>query len=251
MTRGGRAKERDGPERRCVATGARGSPELMIRFALDPDGIVTPDLAERLPGRGVWVSADAAALDKAVKRNLFARSLKAPARAPASLSDTVARLLAERAIAAIALCRKAGLAVGGFEKARAALLAAAARDDRPPALVQASDASEDGARKLRRLVDGLTVLQPLHSEELGVAFDRPFLMHVALAPGGASDRAVRELRRLHGFRLEGSARAPSAPARVDRDGAGVGDASPTGGDGGSGAPQARRGADDDGEKKGG
>ena len=54
MTRGGRTKDRTEPERRCVATGASGPTEDLIRFVADPDGVLTPDLAERLPGRGVW-----------------------------------------------------------------------------------------------------------------------------------------------------------------------------------------------------
>ena len=57
MTRGGRQKEREGPQRRCVATGESGPTEGMIRFVIDPEDRVTPDLAGKLPGRGVWIGA--------------------------------------------------------------------------------------------------------------------------------------------------------------------------------------------------
>src|SRR5690606_28744965 len=45
----------------------------LIRFVADPDGAVVPDLARKLPGRGLWVAADRASLEAAIKKNLFAR----------------------------------------------------------------------------------------------------------------------------------------------------------------------------------
>ncbi|MEM6662503.1 MAG: DUF448 domain-containing protein, partial [Pseudomonadota bacterium] len=57
MTRGGRRKDRDGPERRCIATGETGATDRLIRFVLAPEGGLVPDLAARLPGRGAWLTA--------------------------------------------------------------------------------------------------------------------------------------------------------------------------------------------------
>ena len=65
MTRGGREKDRETPERRCIVTGETQPKAGLIRFVADPDGQVVPDLAEKLPGRGFWVVAERAALDKA------------------------------------------------------------------------------------------------------------------------------------------------------------------------------------------
>ena len=56
VTRGGRTKDRDGPERRCIVTRATGPKEGLIRFVLGPDDEVVPDLAGKLPGRGIWVA---------------------------------------------------------------------------------------------------------------------------------------------------------------------------------------------------
>ena len=121
MTRGGAAKERTEPERRCVATGVSGPKDPLIRFALDPDGRLTPDLAERLPGRGVWLTAARGAVETAVKKRLFSRGFRQPVEAPADLADRLEALAAKRVIEAISLARKAGLAVMGFEKVRARL----------------------------------------------------------------------------------------------------------------------------------
>ena len=62
MARGGKHKDREGPERRCIATGESGSPERLIRFVLGPDGAAVPGcrgqaarpgrLADSRPGTG-------------------------------------------------------------------------------------------------------------------------------------------------------------------------------------------------------
>ncbi len=210
MTRGGRTKERDAPERRCVATGARGPKDPMIRFALSPDGVVTPDLAERLPGRGVWVSAERAAVEKAVRKGLFARGFKCAARAPEDLLAQVEALLARRAVDALGFARKAGLAVGGFDKTRARL-----REGPVAALIEASDGAEGGRAKLRPLAAGAPVVSALAAQELGLAFGREFVIHAALDRGGAADRFVREAQRLAGFRAAGQTSFPPQAAGDD------------------------------------
>lgn len=198
MTRGGQAKDRDAPERRCAATGETLEKARLIRFVIGPDGAATPDLAEKLPGRGVWIKADRAALALAVKRNAFARSARGPATAPADLPDRVEALLAARLVQMIALCRKAGRAASGFEKARAALIDA--ERTRPAALAQASDGAQDGRAKMRRLAGELPIIDALKKSELGLAFGRPYVIHAVLMAGGVADRAIRESLRLGGVR---------------------------------------------------
>lgn len=202
MTRGGRPKTRTEPERRCAATGASSGTAELIRFVIGPDGAATPDLAEKLPGRGIWVKADRAALALALKKNAFARSAKQPASAPPDLVERVEALLVERLIQAVALCRKAGRAVGGYEKARAALTAL--RGPEPAAVLQAADGAEDGRRKMRRLAGDIPVLGALEKSELGLAFGRPYVIHAVLMAGGATERAIREAKRLEGVRVGSS-----------------------------------------------
>ena len=47
--------EPTGSQRRCIVTRAERSPNDLIRFVVDPQGAVVPDVARKLPGRGVWV----------------------------------------------------------------------------------------------------------------------------------------------------------------------------------------------------
>jgi predicted RNA-binding protein YlxR (DUF448 family) len=203
MTRGGMTKTRGEPERRCIATGESGPTDRLVRFVLGPDGQVVPDLAERLPGRGVWLTAQRSLIEKVVAKKLFSRAFKAQAMAPADLADRLEALLAQRLINVIGLARKAGQAVTGFEKVRARL-----KDGNAGALVQASDGAADGKAKLTRLADGLSDgeakrvpgIEILDSTELGLAFGRDFAIHAALDRGGFADRAIGEAARLCGLR---------------------------------------------------
>lgn len=53
MSRGGRTKDRDTSERRCIVTGETTPKAGLIRFVVGPDGTVVPDVLEKLPGRGM------------------------------------------------------------------------------------------------------------------------------------------------------------------------------------------------------
>lgn len=198
MTRGGQPKQREAPERRCIATGVSEGTAGLIRFVLDPEGGLTPDLAERLPGRGAWLSAtrDAAAL--AAKKRLFSRGFKQPVEVSDDLPDQLEALLAKRLIEAISLTRKAGLAVSGFEKVKARL-----KQGGVGALLAASDGAEDGRGKLAPLAGEAEIVAVLTADELGMAFGRDSVVHAALDVGGATDRVLREARRLDGFRQSG------------------------------------------------
>lgn len=194
MTRGGREKDRETPERRCIVTGEVQPKAGLIRFVAGPDGMVVPDLSEKLPGRGFWVAADRAALDKAAAKGLFSRGAKAPVKAPEGLADGLEAALARRVVDLISLSRKAGSAVAGFEKVKEWLAGGKAR-----VLFQASDGSERGKGKLWT-PEGGRWFGCLTANELGLAFGRDHVIHSALAPGGLTDKVIRDAGRLNGLR---------------------------------------------------
>jgi len=194
MTRGGRTKSRDDAERRCIATGETQPKAGLIRFVVGPDDVIVPDVAERLPGRGIWVSADPAALALAVKKNLFARGAKQQVTVPADLAAQVETLLARRVVELISLARKSGKAVAGFEKVKGWLADGHAR-----VLFQAADGSERGKSKLWT-PEGGRFFGCLTADELGLAFGRQHVIHGALAAGGLERRVVEEASKLRGLR---------------------------------------------------
>ncbi len=195
MTRGGQKTLREAPERRCIATGETGPKAGLIRFVVGPDGQVVPDLAGKLPGRGLWVSADRAALAKAEMKGLFARAAKAPVTVPEGLADLVEAALARRVVDLVSMARKAGQAVAGFEKVKGWLETGVAA-----VLLQASDGSERGRSRLRPPPGEEGFIGVLTASELGLAFGREHVIHAALAAGGLAEKIGEDAQRLSGVR---------------------------------------------------
>jgi predicted RNA-binding protein YlxR (DUF448 family) len=194
MGRSGRTKDQDVSERRCIVTGEVTPKEGLIRFVIGPDNQVVPDILEKLPGRGMWVTATRAALDKA-GRGQFSKSAKAPVTVPDGLTDEVERQMVRRVVDLIAMARKAGLAVAGFEKVKGWL----GGGENVRALLQASDGSERGKTKLWT-PEGARYFGCLTAQELGLAFGRGTVIHGALASSKLSNRVVEEAAKLKSLR---------------------------------------------------
>jgi hypothetical protein len=192
-----------GSLRLCAVSRTQRPPDDLIRFVLAPDGSIVPDLARRLPGRGVWVAATRATVAAAVRQKVFARSLKQPVSMPADLPGLVERLLVKRVAEALSLANKAGLLVAGFAKVEGLL------DQRQAAvLLHASDGAADGVEKLNRKFKALmgserfeqSTVAELTSAELSLAIGRPNVVHAAASEGGASQRMLQEAVRLRRYR---------------------------------------------------
>lgn len=195
MSRGGASKDRsDGPERKCIATGEVRPKFGLIRFVAGPGGLLVPDVLGKLPGRGVYVAADRAALNRAVTKKLFSRALKQPVQVPDDLIVALERMLVRRVVGLLSLARKSGDAVAGYEKVKDWL-----SKEQAQVLLQAVDGSGRGKSKLStphfgRYIGWLT------ADELGMAFGRQTVIHAALASGGLGLRVVEEAQRLRGLR---------------------------------------------------
>ena len=163
MTRGGQRKLRNEPERRCFVTGDTQPKRGLIRFVVGPKSDVVPDVLGKLPGRGIWVSADRGVLETAIKKRLFARAAKTAAAIPEDLLPEVERQLARRVVDLVSMSRKSGSAVAGFEKVKGWLA-----DGRAKVLLQASDGSERGKGKLWT-PEGGRFFGMLTAAELGLA----------------------------------------------------------------------------------
>ncbi|WP_342240240.1 RNA-binding protein [Inquilinus sp. OTU3971] len=203
--------EAEGPERRCIATGAVRPKAELIRFVVGPDGEVVPDLAERLPGRGLWVSAEREALRRAQAKGLFAKAARRSVRAPDDLVDRVEALLHRSCIDLIGMARRAGQAVAGYEKVHAWLA-----EGRAAVLLAASDGAADGRAKLAALaaaVRPVPLVEIFSADTLGMAFARDRMVHAAIARGGLAERLVAEAARLNGIR--GRADGPAGRGVVD------------------------------------
>jgi predicted RNA-binding protein YlxR (DUF448 family) len=188
-------------KRRCAVTRAPRRKDDLIRFVLGPDGTVIPDLKEKLPGRGVWLTADRDTVAEAVKRKTFGRALKTGAKVPEWLADQVSTLLGNAGLGAFRLAIKAGEVVFGHSKVDEAL-----GKGRVIALIHAVEAAEDGCRKLDGKARaatagrGLPVIRVFTADELGLASGRPNVIHAALIQGGAARKFLAAASRVERYR---------------------------------------------------
>ena len=184
-------------ERRCLVTRAVVDRDKLIRFAVDPSGCVLPDVDERLPGRGMWLSAGRDVVNKAVEKRLFGQAAKRSVTVLDGLADRIEALLTRRFYDGVGLARRAGLIVMGFDQVQAVLARSEAA-----VLLAAADGAEDGRRKLRHLAPGLPLITAGPGEALGAALGREHLVHAALLPGKLAARLLRDAERLAGFRRD-------------------------------------------------
>jgi ribosomal protein L7Ae-like RNA K-turn-binding protein len=162
-----------------------------------------PDLARRLPGRGVWIKAEKAAVAAAVKGNAFGRSLKRAVAADPALPDRVEHLIEKRVLEALALANKAGLVTTGFQQVDELVGNGGA-----VLLIQAGDAALGGREKLARKFAAVqrakgrheAVVTSLSGEQLSLAMGRSNVVHAAVIHGGAANRFRDEAERLHRYR---------------------------------------------------
>ncbi len=212
----------DGPLRLCAATRTSHSIDELIRFVAGPDGEIVPDLARRLPGRGVWVLGTRAALERAVAGRVFAKSLKRSVKVPDDLANRVEAQLVARAQSALSIANKAGLVVTGAAKIDATLDKGVVA-----VLVHGSDAAPGGCEKLDRKYAAIAkaagrepiVVTDLTIEQMSLAMGGANVVHAALEPGGATDKLVSEAGRLRRFRPQGSVSAANfgCPTQVETD----------------------------------
>lgn len=192
-----------GSERMCALTRQTRTPDELIRFVLAPDASVVPDLERRLPGRGLWLTADRETIERAVKTKAFSRGFKAQAHAGDDLAGRIEGLLRRRVADTLALANKAGLVSAGFQQVESALEKAVVG-----VLVHGADAAADGCHKLDRKFRAIQaalerqapIVTALTVSEISLAMGRPSVVHAALIPGGLTERFLREAGRLERYR---------------------------------------------------
>lgn len=187
----GRPNPDNQPERRCVVTGVSGKTAPMVRFVLGPDSTVVPDLEQKLPGRGAWLTASAKAFADAEKRNPFPRAFKGEARLPDELSVLVTDLLLKRCMNLLGLANGAGQVTAGYEKVREA-------SDRGPlgVMIVAADGGDTAQSRARKMAWEAPVITHFSREELSLALGRENVVHAAVAPGRLAENFVRDAERL-------------------------------------------------------
>lgn len=219
--------------RQCLSTRERLPKAALLRFVIGPDGQVLPDLNEKLPGRGLWVKAERAVLETAIKKRQFIKAAKGHVDVAKNLPDLIEDMLARRCLSLLGQAHGAGLVVLGGSNVGTLL-----RDGAALALIEAEDGQPDGRRKMLGALKAgqMNWLAPageaepliagcFTSAQLSLALGRENVIHAALKDGGLSGRVLTELRRLGGFRpLRPASWAAPGGASASRGNASVSDA---------------------------
>lgn len=165
----------DPATRRCIVTGAIKPREQLIRFVIGPDHQVWPDLAEKLPGRGLWVSCEVGALDTAIRKNLFAKAARTAAKPAPDLAARVRAQLLRRLQDDLGLAKRSGAIIAGF-----AQLEPAVAQGQVALLLVATDAGADGRKKLAAKLPAETIISVLTAAEQGQALGHDQLVYVGV-----------------------------------------------------------------------
>jgi predicted RNA-binding protein YlxR (DUF448 family) len=171
----------------------------MVRFVVGPDGMVVPDVDGKLPGRGLWITADRALIEKAAQKNRFKA---AGGTAPEGLADMTASLLRQKLLSLIGLARRTGDLLAGFD----VIDRAVAKGEGVALLIEAADGAPDGRRKLMGRIgayDGsVPVFDGFDRTALSQAVGKENATHLAVKRSRLADKIRLEMTRLAG--LEGT-----------------------------------------------
>jgi len=181
-------------ERKCLVTGDVRPKTKLIRFVASPDHSITPDLAQNLPGRGLWVTAEREPIQTAARKNLFAKAAKTSVTADPDLADQTAQLMRKRCLEFLGLARRAGIAVLGQPQVEAALKAG-----KISLLLLANDASQMsaiGCQKSEKFCHLTSVFRLLTRDELGAALGHDQIVYAGLKAHPLTAKLTAELARL-------------------------------------------------------
>lgn len=205
-------------DRTCIVTREATDPADLIRFVAGPDGQVVPDLKRQLPGRGCWIRAERALVERALQRKLFARALKTDVTAPGDLGDLVDRLLAADLAGMMNLARKASQFVSGATKVDNAV-----RSGEALGVFHAVDAAADGVRKIDQARKawrlGTDAEEDIPSFKLFTVAEMEELMgqnafiHAAALAGQAGEGVVKRATKLETYRTSGHSGANGGAGR--------------------------------------
>lgn len=188
-----RSRKGEAGERRCIVSGIVLPKDELLRFVAGPDGVIVPDLNERLPGRGMWLRPDRDLIETACAKGLFSRAAGTQVSAADDLPDQLADRLRQRCLDAIGMARRAGQMVSGYEKVRSAL-----KSGKTGVLLGASDGALGDKQDLQRSAASVPVVELFTATELGAATGRDRTVHGAIETGKLSASFLRDADRLAG-----------------------------------------------------
>ena len=180
--------------RKCIVTGQIKPKDELLRFVKTPDSRLVPDFNNKLDGRGLYVSISKKALQKALEKNLFIKSIHLHLKIEENFLTIVEQLLYKRGLDSINLARKAGALVTGFEKVKEKIL-----KNKAEFLIEAQDASQDGTQKIKAISKNLDIINAYKTSDLDIALNKENTVHVAVLKSDIAKMVYKNLKRYQTF----------------------------------------------------
>ncbi len=159
----------------CIVSREMYPRDTMLRFVKSPDNKVVFDVAEKLPGEGMWVYANRQLNDIALNKHAFHKMVGGYIGVDSDFMEKAYISLKNRCINILSLARKAGYIVYGFENVKKSL-------EKQEVFIafEATDSSPGGQSKLYKASDTFTICHALSREELGQITGAGAQVHVVV-----------------------------------------------------------------------
>ena len=186
------------PQRSCLGCGATMDKGDLLRFVLSPDGVLSPDLKGKLPGRGAYTCLNRDCLNLALKKKRFAASFKTPLGGvdPTALLADIKIQTVERVKGYLSLAAKAGNVFSGSDAVAGGL-----RSGKAGLVFIATDLSEESRKKFTAMAThaGVERMALFDMECLGTLIGKEHRGVVAVGLGGFIAPIQRELKIYRNF----------------------------------------------------
>ncbi len=166
--------------------------ELMIRFVLSPSNVFTLDLFNEFDGKEFYVLASKKIL---IKMKEFASKKYERDFQQENLVSRIDSILLKRIVSLIALSRKAGKVIIGYEKIQRYLLM-----NKIELLLQARDGSENRKKDLALPKSQASRINCLNKKELGIPFRRDVITNVGFLKSSFTNPLIFDTARLGNLR---------------------------------------------------
>ena len=184
--------------RRCALTKEAKPDYELIRFVANECGEVFADVNAKAPGRGVWISADKASLETAIKTNAFARSLKRNCFPKPELLVQTQNALVQKCLSMLGFAKRSGEILFGFDTVLDSV-----KNKKPAFIIEAQDSADDGRDKILRAAykkwGEIEIIGCFDNQSLSQVLGRENVIHAVFLKGIFAQNWGKEISRLGGF----------------------------------------------------
>lgn len=180
----------DGKEmRRCIVTGNMLSKSMLLRFVVAPGKKIVPDIACKLQGKGLWVSADKKNVALALQKKLFSKAAKMAVITDSALPEQLELLLKAACLNMLAMAKKSGVLITGHAKV------CALQDEEKAVLILRACDSAFAAQEKQTTTGRAPVVILFSNDELSSALGCENVVHVALRQSAVTDKCKMLIKR--------------------------------------------------------